>query len=105
MANPKKIAGGVVNFGVLAAFTAFASFPFAWMLITMFKQTRDLLDPSHNPFIYPSPPTLEHLRVDPDDECSATQIGSWNDERYSHSWRKDKGRSDRIIRRTLMFLH
>ena len=63
MANPKKIAGGVVNFGVLAAFTAFASFPFAWMLITMFKQTRDLLDPSHNPFIYHAPPTLEHLRV------------------------------------------
>jgi multiple sugar transport system permease protein len=63
MANPKKVAGGVVNFGVIAAFTAFASFPFAWMLITMFKQTRDLLDPSHNPFVYNAPPTLEHLRV------------------------------------------
>jgi multiple sugar transport system permease protein len=48
---------------VIAAFTAFASFPFAWMLITTFKQTRDLLDPSHNPFIYTAPPTLEHLRV------------------------------------------
>ena len=63
MANPKKVAGGVVNFGVIAAFTAFASFPFAWMLITTFKQTRDLLDPSHNPFVYHDPPTLEHLRV------------------------------------------
>jgi multiple sugar transport system permease protein len=63
MANPKKVAGGVVNFGVIAAFTAFASFPFAWMLITTFKQTRDLLDPSHNPFVYHAPPTLEHLRV------------------------------------------
>ena len=63
MADPKKVAGGVVNFGVIAAFTAFASFPFAWMLITTFKQTRDLLDPSHNPFIYTAPPTLEHLRV------------------------------------------
>ena len=63
MADPKKVAGGVVNFGVIAAFTAFASFPFAWMLITTFKQTRDLLDPSHNPFVYHSPPTLEHLRV------------------------------------------
>lgn len=63
MADPKKIAGGVVNFGVIAAFTAFASFPFAWMLITTFKQTKDLLDPSHNPFVYTSPPTLEHLRV------------------------------------------
>ena len=63
MADPKKIAGGVVNFGVIAAFTGFAAFPFAWMVITMFKQTRDLLDPSHNPFVYNSPPTLEHLRV------------------------------------------
>jgi len=63
MADPKRVAGGVVNFGVIAAFTAFASFPFAWMLITTFKQTRDLLDPSHNPFIYTAPPTLEHLRV------------------------------------------
>lgn len=61
--DPHKVAGGLVNFGVIAAFTAFASFPFAWMLITMFKQTKDLLDPSHNPFIYHSPPTLEHLRV------------------------------------------
>jgi multiple sugar transport system permease protein len=33
------------------------------MVITMFKQTQDLLDPSHNPFVYNSPPTLEHLRV------------------------------------------
>ena len=61
--DPTKVAGGLVNFGVVAAFTAFASFPFAWMVITMFKQTKDLLDPSHNPFIYNSPPTLEHLRV------------------------------------------
>ncbi|MGZ6162433.1 MAG: hypothetical protein ACXWLS_03810, partial [Myxococcaceae bacterium] len=63
MAEARKVAGGVVNFGVVAAFTSFAAFPFAWMLITMFKQTRDLLDPTHNPFIYHSPPTLEHLRV------------------------------------------
>jgi len=63
MADPKKVAGGLVNFGVIAAFTAFASFPFAWMLITTFKQTKDLLDPSHNPFVYHAPPTLEHLRV------------------------------------------
>jgi len=41
----------------------FAAFPFAWMLITMFKQTRDLLDPGHMPFIYNLPPTLDNLRV------------------------------------------
>jgi multiple sugar transport system permease protein len=61
--DPRKFAGGVLNFGVVAAFTAFAAFPFAWMAITMFKQTRDLLDPSHNPFMFHAPPTLEHLRV------------------------------------------
>jgi multiple sugar transport system permease protein len=63
MAASRKVTGKVVNFGVLAAFTAFAAGPFAWMLITMFKQTRDLLDPNHNPFVYHAPPTLEHLRV------------------------------------------
>jgi multiple sugar transport system permease protein len=56
-------AGKAVNFGVVAAFTAFAAFPFAWMLITTFKQTRDLLDPGHNPFLYHLPPTTENLNV------------------------------------------
>jgi len=52
-----------MNLGVLAAFTSFAAFPFVWMLITTFKETTDLLDPNHNPFVYHQPPTLEHLRV------------------------------------------
>jgi multiple sugar transport system permease protein len=57
------IAGKAVNFAIIAAFAMFAAFPFAWMLITMFKQTRDLLDPGHVPFIYNLPPTLDNLRV------------------------------------------
>ena len=56
-------AGKAANFGIIAAFTAFAAFPFAWMLITMFKRTGDLLDPGHIPFIYNLPPTLDNLRV------------------------------------------
>ena len=56
-------AGKAVNFGIIAAFAAFAAFPFAWMLITTFKQTGDLLDPGHNPFLYHQPPTLDNLRV------------------------------------------
>src|SRR5713101_2635876 len=44
--------GKAANFGIIAAFSAFAAFPFAWMLITTFKRTGDLLDPSHNPFSY-----------------------------------------------------
>jgi multiple sugar transport system permease protein len=53
----------VVTFAVIAGFATFAAFPFAWMLITSFKQTTDLLDPTHNPFLFHKPPTLEHLRV------------------------------------------
>jgi multiple sugar transport system permease protein len=51
------------RFGLLAAFVAFTAFPFYWMLITSFKQTQDLLDASHNPFLFNLPPTLENLRV------------------------------------------
>jgi multiple sugar transport system permease protein len=64
MARSLRNAGATgIHFAVIAAFTAFAAFPFAWMLITAFKQTNDLLDPAHNPFIYHAAPTLEHLRV------------------------------------------
>ena len=51
------------HFGVLAAFTTFAAFPFYWMLITTFKETRDLLNTDNNPFLFNDPPTLEHVRV------------------------------------------
>ncbi len=51
------------NFGILAAFIAFAAFPFYWMLMTMFKETRDLMNPNHNPYLYHMRPTLEHVRV------------------------------------------
>jgi multiple sugar transport system permease protein len=56
-------AGKAANFGIIAAFSSFAAFPFAWMLITTFKRTGDLLDPGHNPFLYHQPPTLDNLRV------------------------------------------
>ncbi|HYV64887.1 MAG TPA: carbohydrate ABC transporter permease [Myxococcales bacterium] len=56
-------AGKAANFGVIAAFTAFAAFPFAWMLITTFKRSNDLSDPGHNPFLFYQPPTLDNLRV------------------------------------------
>src|SRR5262249_9055465 len=53
----------LLGFGVVAPFVAFAGFPFFWMLITMFKQTNDLLDPNHNPFLFHAAPTLDNLRV------------------------------------------
>jgi multiple sugar transport system permease protein len=46
-----------------AAFSLFAAFPFAWMLITTFKKTTDLLNPDSFPFGYPKGPTLENLDV------------------------------------------
>src|SRR5262249_49445758 len=62
--HPGDLMGGKgFDFGLIGAFAAFAAFPFLWMLITMFKQTNDLLDPNHNPFLYEQPPTLENLRV------------------------------------------
>ena len=51
------------NFGVLAAFVSFSAFPFYWMLMTMFKETRDLMNPNHNPYLFHMPPTLEHIRT------------------------------------------
>jgi multiple sugar transport system permease protein len=59
----RTVAGKVAHFGILAAFATFAAFPFAWMLITTFKQTNDLLDPNTFPFWYQKGPTLENLRV------------------------------------------
>jgi multiple sugar transport system permease protein len=48
-------------------FMVFAGFPFYWMLITAFKQNRDLyvgaFDTRHVPWIFNEPPTLEHVRL------------------------------------------
>ncbi len=48
---------------VLATFVAFLAFPFYWMVLTTFKQTKDLIDTEHNPFIFNLPPTMENLRI------------------------------------------
>jgi multiple sugar transport system permease protein len=69
-------AGKTVNFGIIAAFAAFAAFPFLWMLITTFKQTSDLLDPTHNPFIYHLPPTMQNLDVLINDTLFVRWVGN-----------------------------
>ena len=52
---------------LILGFTAFAIFPFYWMLITAFKQNADLYvgasNTAHNPFVFNRPPTLEHLQI------------------------------------------
>lgn len=51
------------HMGLLAVFVVFTAFPFYWMLVTAFKQTNDLLNRSHNPFLFNLPPTLHNLAV------------------------------------------
>src|SRR5262249_31186105 len=50
---------------IILGFTAFAIFPFYWMVITAFKRNSDLYvgatNTAHNPFIFNEPPTLVHL--------------------------------------------
>ena len=48
---------------VLALFAVLCAFPFAWATFTMFKSDGDLYTVGHVPFLYNSPPTLDHIRV------------------------------------------
>ncbi|OLB49213.1 MAG: sugar ABC transporter permease [Gemmatimonadetes bacterium 13_2_20CM_2_65_7] len=54
-------------YAAAAGFMLFAGFPFYWMLLTAFKQNRDLyvgaFDTRHVPWIFNDPPTLEHVRL------------------------------------------
>jgi multiple sugar transport system permease protein len=48
---------------ILLVFIFFAAAPFLVMIITAFKQDRDLYRPANNPFIYNFPPTLANLEL------------------------------------------
>ncbi len=48
---------------ILIGFAVLLAFPFYWMLITSFKQTSDLFDLTHNPFLFHAKPTLAHLKL------------------------------------------
>jgi multiple sugar transport system permease protein len=50
------------RWAVVIGFAVLLAFPFYWMAITSFKQTSDLYDLQHNPFIFNAAPTLEHVR-------------------------------------------
>lgn len=50
-----------VLYTVVGIFCLFSASPFLWMLITMFKQDRDLYRSANNPYLFNDPPTLEHL--------------------------------------------
>lgn len=67
MARALRVARWMILYVVTAAFVVFAVFPFYWMLLTAFKQNRDLYVgatvPSHVPWILNDPPTLDHVRL------------------------------------------
>lgn len=47
---------------IVLGFAALLAFPFYWMVITSFKQTSDLYNVQHNPFVFNARPTLYHLK-------------------------------------------
>jgi multiple sugar transport system permease protein len=53
----------ISRWAVLVAFAILCAFPFAWATFTMFKADADLYTVGHVPFLYNSPPTLDHIRV------------------------------------------
>ncbi|HEY1260199.1 MAG TPA: carbohydrate ABC transporter permease [Stellaceae bacterium] len=61
--SARKLAFGGGHGAIIALFVVFAAFPFYWMLITTFKETRDLVNTAYNPFLFNLPPTLDNLRV------------------------------------------
>jgi len=62
-ARVRHWAAGGSHYAIIALFVVFTSFPFFWMVITTFKETRDLLDTENNPFVFNDPPTLENLQI------------------------------------------
>lgn len=63
MARTRQWAKRVGFYGTLAFFVVFAAAPFLWMLITTFKQDKDLYRPANNPFVFNVPPTLQNWEL------------------------------------------
>jgi multiple sugar transport system permease protein len=61
--SARQVRTRVRIYTVVGLFALFASFPFLWAIVTMFKADPDLYTVNNNPFLYNSPPTLDHLRL------------------------------------------
>jgi multiple sugar transport system permease protein len=57
----RHVAGRGVLYATALFFALFAALPFAWMILTIFKQNTDLYNPNNHPFLYNEPPTLDHI--------------------------------------------
>jgi ABC-type glycerol-3-phosphate transport system permease component len=62
-ATVRRVGSRVAVYVVVGVFALFASFPFLWAIITMFKADPDLYTAGNNPFLYNDPPTLANLRL------------------------------------------
>ncbi|BDG04120.1 carbohydrate ABC transporter permease [Anaeromyxobacter oryzae] len=63
MDGPRKSLGTRIGrWAIVIGFATLLAFPFYWMGITTFKQTSDLFNVEHDPFVFNAPPTLDHLR-------------------------------------------
>jgi multiple sugar transport system permease protein len=60
-ARVRKVTGRGVLYVTATLFALFAALPFAWMILTAFKQNTDLYDPNHIPFLFYDPPTLGNI--------------------------------------------
>jgi multiple sugar transport system permease protein len=64
-ATAKRVGARAVLYTTATFFTLFAALPFAWMILTIFKQDEDLYFNviGSNPLRYNAPPTLDNLRI------------------------------------------
>jgi multiple sugar transport system permease protein len=63
MEAKRSFGAWAIIYGVAGFFVLFAALPFAWMILTIFKQDSDLYVASNNPFLYNLPPTLDNLNI------------------------------------------
>jgi multiple sugar transport system permease protein len=62
-ARVRRAGGRALLYTAALGFALFAALPFAWMLLTVFKQNIDLYDPKLNPFLFNQPPTLANIQL------------------------------------------
>ena len=64
-AKAKRVGSRAVLYSTATFFSLFAALPFAWMILTIFKQDKDLYFNvmKSNPLVYNEPPTLDNLRI------------------------------------------
>jgi len=59
----RRIADRGLLYTAATFFALFAALPFAWMVLTAFKQNTDLYNPNYNPFLFNNPPTLANFQL------------------------------------------